>query len=32
MEIKPVSKLLVVAVFADSGTLFERRVALGLAG
>jgi hypothetical protein len=29
MEIKPIPKLLVVAVFAESGTLFERRVALG---
>src|SRR5918997_1812559 len=29
MEIKPIPKLLIAAVFADSRTLFERRVALG---
>jgi hypothetical protein len=29
--VKPVPKLLAVAVYADSGALFERRVALGSA-
>jgi len=29
MEIKPIAKPLAFALFADSGSLFERRVALG---